>query len=254
MTQAPHHALITGGATGIGFAIAERLSQDGHTVTLAGRRKDALEDAVAKLKSAAFVVCDVTREASVQAAVELAVKQKGPLTALINNAGVAASAPFARVSLETWQKTLDVNLTGTFLCIRAALPFLQKAKHGRIVNIASTAGLKGYPYTAPYVAAKHGVVGLTKTLAQELAKDGIAVNAVCPGFTRTPMLERALATISEKTGRRREQALHELTRLNPQGRLIEPAEVAEVVAWLLSDAGRAVTGQTIAVAGGEAMS
>ena len=253
MSENRHHALITGGAGGIGFAIARRLARDGHAVTLAGRRQDALEDAAGKIGGSAFVVMDVTDEASVQTALETAVKQKGFLTALVNNAGHAASAPFAKTSLETWQKTLAVNLTGTFLVTQAALPSLQKAGCGRIVNIASTAGLKGYPYTAAYVAAKHGVVGLTKTLAQELAKDGIAVNAVCPGFTRTAMLERALAAISEKTGRSREDALAEIIRHNPQARLIEPEEVAEVVAWLLSDAAKAVTGQTIAVAGGEAL-
>lgn len=253
MNPTPHHALITGGASGIGLAIAEKLARDGHVVTIAGRRKDALQDAAGKIKGAAYVVMDVTDEASVQAAVELSVKQKGFITALVNNAGQAASTPFVKTSLETWHRALDVNLTGIFRCIQAALPYLQKARGGRIVNIASAAGLKAYPYTAAYVAAKHGVVGLTRALAQELAKDGIAVNAVCPGFTKTPMLERAIATISEKTGRSREEALAEIVKLNPQGRLIEPGEVAAVVSWLLSDSARAVTGQAIAVAGGEAV-
>lgn len=252
MTRSGHHALITGGSSGIGFAIASRLAADGHAVTIAGRRENTLQEAVAKISKAAFVLLDVTDDHSVQTGMAAAVRQSGAISALVNNAGQALSAPFADTSLQAWHATLDVNLTGTFRCIQAALPQLKQTQ-GRIVNVASTAGLKGYPYVAAYVAAKHGVVGLTMTLAQELAREGIAVNVVCPGFTRTPMLERALATICEKTGRSRDEALATITSLNPQGRLIEPEEVADVVSWLLSDAARAVTGQKIAVAAGEAL-
>lgn len=252
MTRSAHHVLITGGSSGIGFAIASRLAADGHAVTIAGRHKNVLQEAAAKIPKAAFVLLDVTNDVSVKTGVAAAVQQSGEISALVNNAGQALSAPFAETSLEAWQAILDINLTGTFRCIQAVLPYLKQSK-GRIVNVASTAGLKGYPYVAAYVAAKHGVVGLTMTLAQELAREGIAVNAVCPGFTRTPMLERTLTTICEKTGRSRDQALATITSLNPQGRLIEPEEVADVVSWLLSDAARAVTGQKIAVAAGEVL-
>ena len=185
--------------------------------------------------------------------VEAARAAHGPIDILIANAGSAESAAITRVDLAHWQRMLDVNLTGAFLSARAALPDIarQGAAHGRIVFIASTAGLKGYAYVAPYCAAKHGVVGPARALAAELAPRGVTVNAVCPGFTETPLLEASLANIADKTGRSRDDTKGELIRHNPQGRFVKPGEVADTVLWLCSPATQAITGQAISVSGGE---
>lgn len=247
------HVLITGGGSGIGLAAAKAFAEEGHTVTIAGRSRKKLDKAVKGLPGAQFAVMDVTDEKSVNSAVEGVEKKSGPVRVLVNNAGAAHSAPFAKTAPGAWQAMLDVNLTGTYLVTRACLPGMRKNGGGCIVNIASTAGLKGYPYTSAYVAAKHGVVGLTRALALELARDRITVNAVCPGFTRTKMVENAVKTISKKTGMSEKEALAEIVKFNPQKRLIEPEEVATTVVWLASHAARTVTGQAIAVAGGEVM-
>jgi NAD(P)-dependent dehydrogenase (short-subunit alcohol dehydrogenase family) len=247
------HAVVTGGGRGIGAAIADALAGAGATVTLMGRREAALQDKASALPMARAVVCDVTDEARVAAAFAEAARAFGPVTILVNNAGAAESAPLVRTSLELFRRMLDVNLIGTFLCSRAALPDMLEAGFGRIVNVASVAGLKGAAYVSAYCAAKHGVIGFTRALALETAKRGVTVNAVCPSYTDTDMGRRAIANIVEKTGRSAAEAEAELVRKNPQGRLIRPEEVAATVLWLCGPGAGAITGQAIAVAGGEVM-
>jgi NAD(P)-dependent dehydrogenase (short-subunit alcohol dehydrogenase family) len=195
----------------------------------------------------------VTDEAAVHAAIASAAQQLGPITILLNNAGQAQPAPFAKTTSRHWQQMLDVNLTGAFHCTQAVLPQMLEKGWGRIINIASTAGLKGYKYVSAYVAAKHGLVGLTKALALELATKNITVNAVCPGYTETDIVQEAIANIMQKTGRTEEQARAELAAGNPQQKLVQVEEVANAVAWLCQPASGAMTGQSIVVAGGEVM-
>ena len=248
------HALVTGAARGIGAAIAQALAGDGARLTLLGRNADALQRLAAALpgEGHGIAVADVADEAQVQAAFEAARGARGPLAVLVNNAGQAESAPFAKTSLELWQRMLAVNLTGSFLCCRAALPdLLAAAGRGRIVNVASTAGQKGYAYVAAYTAAKHGVVGLTRSLALELARKGVTVNAVCPGYTETDILRESIANVVAKTGRSEDEARAGFAAGNPQGRIVQPAEVADAVRWLCGDGAAAITGQCISVSGGE---
>ena len=248
------HALVTGAARGIGAAIAQALAADGARLTLLGRNAEALQRLAATLpgKGHGIAVADVADEAQVQAAFEVARGARGPLAVLVNNAGQAESAPFAKTSLALWQRMLAVNLTGSFLCCRAALPdLLAAAGRGRIVNVASTAGQKGYAYVAAYTAAKHGVVGLTRSLALELARKGVTVNAVCPGYTETDILRESIANVVAKTGRSEDEARAGFAAGNPQGRIVQPAEVADAVRWLCGDGAAAITGQCISVSGGE---
>jgi len=247
MTITGSHALVTGGGSGIGRSIALALADAGVEVTICGRRREAL-DAVDHPRVHG-VVADVTDPASIAALYETAQAARGPFDIVIANAGAAESAPAARVTLDDWQASLAVNLTGAFLSVQPAIAPMTKAGCGRIVFIASTAGLKGYAYVAPYVAAKHGVVGLMRALAAETAKSGITVNAVCPGFAETEMLTRSLDAIAAKTGRSEEEARAALA--NPQGRFVTPEEVAAAVLWLVSDGAGSVTGQAISVSGGE---
>ena len=245
------HALVTGGGSGVGRAIALALAGAGIDVTICGRREETLAD-VAKEHSRIFAIAaDVTDEAAMAALYEKAEAARGPIDIVVANAGMAGSAPAHRTTHTDWRRTLDVNLTGSFLAVKPALAGMAERKSGRIVFIASTAGLKGYAYVAPYVAAKHGVVGLMRALAVETAKTGVTVNAVCPGFVETDMFDVSVRRIVEKTGRSAEDARASLTATNPQGRLIQPEEVAAAVLWLCGEAASSITGQAISVSGGE---
>jgi NAD(P)-dependent dehydrogenase (short-subunit alcohol dehydrogenase family) len=246
------HAVITGGGTGIGAAIARMLSTSGALVTVMGRRMEPLEAVAAGLGNGAAIAIDVTDEASVEAAMEAA-RTRAPVTILVNNAGAAETAPLAKTSTALWNRMIALNLTGTFLCSRTLLPDIIAARHGRIISIASTSGLKGYAYTGAYAASKHGVIGLTRTLALELAKTNATANAICPGFADTDLVQRSLDVIEAKTGLSRAQALEQFVKDNPQKRLIQPDEVAACALWLCDPLAASVNGQSIAVAGGEVM-
>jgi NAD(P)-dependent dehydrogenase (short-subunit alcohol dehydrogenase family) len=247
------HAVITGGGTGIGAAIAAALAADGARLTLMGRRPEPLEAAAATLSQARGVSCDVTDPASVAVAFDKAQASLGLIDILVNNAGAAETAPFHKLDIQHWRRMMAVNLDGVFNCTRAVYDEMRGRGWGRIVNVASTASLKGYAYVSAYCAAKHGVLGLTRALALEAAQSGVTVNAVCPGYTDTDIVRDAIKNIAEKTGRSAEAATAELTRVNPQGRLIQPSEVADSVLWLCRPESASITGQAVVVAGGEVM-
>lgn len=228
-----HHAIITGGGTGIGAAIARALGAEGARLTLVGRRRDKLEEVASGDFDALVAPADVTVRDEVDRAFSLAREAQGPITLLINNAGAAAGMPFAKVAPDLWRDIMAVNLDGMFHCCQAALPDLLAAPAGRIVTIASMAGLHGFAYASPYIAAKHGAVGLTRALAAEYARTKLRVNAVCPGFVDTDMTVESVSNIAAKTGRSEDSARAELAKLNPSGRLIGPGEVAEAVLALI---------------------
>lgn len=254
------HAFVTGAGRGIGAAIARALAADGAALTLAGRNVDALAALARELRErdrsarVETVALDVTSAESVERAFAQARTRLGDPAVLVNNAGQAASAPFLKTDAALWQRMLQVNLTGAMLCAQAALPGMLEAGWGRIVNVASTAGLVGYAYVAAYCAAKHGLVGLTRALALELATRGVTVNAVCPGYTDTDIVREGIERVVAATGRSADEARAGFVRSNPQGRLVRPVEVADAVAWLCGEGAGAVTGQAVSVSGGEVMS
>lgn len=245
----PHHAVVTGGGSGIGLATALHLKALGYTVTIMGRNEGRLKEA-GEAAGLETCVCDVTNDASVELAFAKAA-QSDRIDVLVNNAGGVKTGPFGKLTIADWQKALNLNLLGAVRCIEAVLPGMKERGFGRIINIGSTAGLKGYAYTTSYTAAKHAVIGLTRALSLELAKTGITVNAICPGYADTDIIRDAVTNIVEKTGRSEEDALKTFTKTNPQGRLVMPDEVAAAAAWLASDAAAAVTGIALPIAGGE---
>ena len=273
-TVTPHplagqHAVVTGGGRGIGAAIARELASLGARLTLMGRTQATLDSTAASLREDTgarvdVAVVDLTRPESIEAAfskitAEIAGteakggSQSDGVSILVNNAGRAASAPLMRETLEQWEAMMALNATAAFLCCRAVLPAMTKAGGGRIVNVASTAGLKGYAYVGAYCASKHALIGMTRALALETARAGITVNAVCPGYTETDMLKESVDNILSKTGRTPEEAKAALASHNPQGRLIQPEEVARMVGWLCLTGQGSVTGQSLVIAGGEVM-
>ena len=248
-------AVITGGGRGVGAAIAQRLASAGAAVLVAARTEAQIEQVAAGLRDAGHtahaVTCDVGDESSVQHLALTARDWLGHVDILVNNAGIAASAPIHKTTLDAWTRMLTVNATGAFLCLKAFLPDMLERGWGRVVNMASVAGLGADRYIAAYAASKHALVGLTRAAAAEVAARGVTVNAVCPGYLHTDMTRETIARIVRVTGRSEEAALEELLRRVPQRRLIEPEEVAEMVAFLCFDAARGITGESVVIDGGE---
>ena len=250
-------AVVTGGGKGIGASIAFALAAEGCRVAVAGRTRDALDITVSRIaglgQKCLAVVCDVSEPDSVENMFALISQQWDKLDIVVNNAGQSHSELLHKLSIETWRRVIDVNLTGTFLCSQAALKMMLPRRSGRIINIASTAALIGFRYAGAYVAAKHGVLGLTRSMALETAASGITVNAVCPGWVESEMLHEAIRTISKKTHCTPEQAREKLASENPQSRIIQPEEVAYITVELASDAAKGITGQAISISGGQVM-
>ena len=245
MNLAGKRVLITGGGSGAGENLALGFSAAGAEVVITGRRLGALQAVAAKAMSIRVVQGDVTEEASVQRMFDAA----GPCDIVIANAGAADSGVMAKTSLDQWNAMIAVNLTGVFLTLREGL--VRMNGWGRLISVASTAGLKGYAKVVPYAAAKHGVIGLTRSLALEIARKPITVNAICPGFLDTPMTDHSIEVIADKTGKSRDQAKAALEAMNPQGRLIQPSEVTAAALWLCAPGSEGINGQAITIAGGE---
>lgn len=250
MSIEDRHIVISGGGSGVGAELAAQFARGGGKVTILGRRQAPLDD-VAASTGALAIACDVTDRPSLDAAIAEAEEKYGPTAVAIANAGAATSQPFERMAPDDLGDALAVNLTGVFNLWQATLPGMREAGWGRLIAIASTAGLKGYAYVTGYCAAKHGVVGLTRALALELARTGVTANAICPGFIATPMLERSIDNIVAKTGMTPEDAAKRLRNVNPQGRFIEPSEVGETALWLCTDGARSINGHALSISGGE---
>ena len=245
------HALVTGGGRGIGRAIAAALSGAGAKVTVMGRQEAPLKDAVGKGEATGYFIADVTDARAMADGITRAAGERGAFDILVANAGGAESAPFAKADAAQFQRMFDLNVMSVVHSARAVLGGMTKQGFGRIVAVASTAGLKGYAYVPAYCAAKHAVVGLVRSLAIETANSGITVNAVCPGYTDTDLLRASADAVAKKTGRTREQAIAEFTKDAQLGRLIRPEEVAAAVLYLCLPDAAAVTGTTLTIAGGE---
>lgn len=243
------HVFVTGAGAGVGRAIALRFASDGYAVSLVGRTARSLHETAALISDAGGtalpLLCDVAVLRDVDRAVESAERELGPVDVLVNNAGVADSVPFVSMDEEVWERTLAINLNGTYHCMRAIAPGMFARRSGRIINIASSAGKVGYPYTAAYVASKHGVLGLTRSVALEAAAKGVTVNAICPGWVASDMTARSVARIVARTGKTGAEAQELLEAMNPQGRLIQPEEVAAVAAFLASADGAGTNGEAI---------
>ena len=245
------HALVTGGGRGIGRAVAAALTAAGATVTVLGRQQAALDDAVAAGHAAGVIVADVTDPAAIEAGVKAAEAARGPFDILVANAGAAETAPFGKTQPEQFRRLFELNVLGIVNCTQVLLPGMVARKFGRVVAVASTAGLKGYGYVSAYVASKHAVVGLVRSLAIETAKSGVTVNAVCPSFTDTDLVRESVAAITKKTGRSEQDVIAQYVKDVPMARLIKPEEVAAAVVYLCSVDAGAVTGTAMTIAGGE---
>jgi NAD(P)-dependent dehydrogenase (short-subunit alcohol dehydrogenase family) len=246
---AGRHALITGGGTGIGAAAAEHLAAAGAMITLLGRRLEPLEQIADKVNGAA-TSCDVTNPEQLERAFEIARTAYGPIDLLIVNAGIAESAPFHKMARESWDRIVATNLSAAFDCARLAISDLLNSENGRLVFVASVAGLRGVPYAAHYAASKHGLLGLMRSLAAEYAKTNLTVNAVCPGYVDTPMTDQSVARVSQITGRSEGDARSAITNMNASGRLVDPQAIANVVAMLCLPLSRDINGAAITIDGG----
>lgn len=247
-------AVVTGGGRGIGRAVARRLATAGASVLVTARTADEIEAVAEELRgeghAASAVAADVTDPSEVEALARRAEEELGRVDVLVNNAGASSSSPVERLDLEEWERLLAVNATGTFLCTRAFLPGMVERGWGRVVSVASVSGLAGGRYIAAYSASKHAAVGFTRSVAQEVAREGVTVNAVCPGYVDTGMTRGSVARIAEKTGRTEDEAREAILAASPQRRLIQPGEVAHAVLFLCHEEARGINGETLVIDGG----
>jgi len=251
MNQLRKHAVVTGGGSGVGEAIALKLADESNLVTILGRRKEPLKIVANKHKNINWKVCDISKSEEVENCYNDIRSAYGNINIVIANAGIADSKPFHKMSVSDITSLMEVNLIGVFNAFQSAFKDMKADNWGRMIAIASTAGLKGYSYVSAYSASKHAVVGLIKSLAIELAGKGITVNSVCPSYIDTPMTDRTIKNITELTNISKEEAIKELVKLNPQKRLIKPMEVAKVVSWICNENSSSINGQNIPIAGGE---